>query len=97
MPEYPALCYQGVLVRLEAISRSNTTSLINGQRQSALIWYVDNVDIPNSLWNIKQEVLVLMEEAFMSHTWGAPSSRIKHVFVDLRCEPTCVEVDYNGK
>lgn len=97
MPEYHDLSYKGVIVRIEAFALSGKTSMINGQRKTELIWYVDNIYIPNSLWDMRQEVLKLIEEAFMADTYAAPPSRIKRIKVVFRCEPTHVEVDYNGR
>ena len=93
MPTYYDFYYNGSIVRIEALSISKRDE----QQEIELIWYVDRINIPNSLRDRKQVVLKLIKEAFLSNNRRIPLCRIKNIKVVLRCEPDCVEVDYNGR
>ena len=93
MPTYYDLYYNGTIVRIEAISIPK----VDEHQRVDLIWYIDNIYIPLSLWELQQDVINIAKEAFVANNRNIPLSRIKHVKVVLRCEPTCVEVDYNGR
>lgn len=93
MPTYYDFSYKKTIVRTEAFYKVKN----NEQQELELIWNVDRIYIPRSLWNERQEILKLIEEAFMSDNCRIPLNRIKCIKVHLRCEPEYVEVDYNGR
>ena len=59
-------------------------------------WNIKRMCIPKSLWSIKDEVINLIKEAFAVIDKGAPKNKVKGINVFMKCEPECVEVDYNG-
>lgn len=93
MPTYYDFSYDGKIVRMEVFC------LGEGNRKEGAVfnWKIKKMYIPKSLWNQKDEVVQEVISAFSVFINAFPPELVKGVNVEVRCEPECVEVDYNGK
>ena len=97
MPDYYDFCYKGVIVRMEVSVWGKDVSEPGGPRRETLEWYIDNICIPESIWEDREEIVELIKEAFSVNTSAAPASRISSISVEIENEPKRVEADYNGR
>ena len=97
MPDYYDFCYKGVIVRMEVSVWGEDVSEPGGPRRETLEWYIDNICIPESIWEDREEIVELIKEAFSVNTSAAPASRISSISVEIENEPKRVEADYNGR
>lgn len=93
MPNYYDFSYDGKIVRMEVFC------LGEGNRKEGAVfnWKIKKMYIPKSLWNQKDEVVQEVISAFSVFINAFPRERVKAVNVEIKCEPECVEVDYNGR
>ena len=97
MPDYYDFCYKGVIVRMEVSVWGEDVSEPGGPRRETLEWYIDNICIPESIWEGREEIVELIKEAFSVNTSAAPASRISSISVEIENEPKHAEADYNGR
>ncbi len=97
MPDYYDFCYKGVIVRMEISEWAEVVSKPGEPRKADFYWRVNNMSIPESIWEDREEIVELIKEAFSVNTSAAPTSRARNIFVEVRCEPKRVEADYNGR
>lgn len=93
MPNYYDLAYKGKIVRMEVGQRGDGNRAIG----FSTVWIVDHIYIPKSLWNEKEDIVLVIKEAFLANRSGRPESMVKSMDVEICHEPECVEVDYNGR
>ncbi len=92
-PTYYDFSYDGKIVRMEVFCRGE------GNRKEGVVfnWKINRMYIPKSVWNQKVEVVQEIVKAFSVFINLVPPELVKGVNVEIRCEPECVEVDYNGR
>ena len=61
------------------------------------LWDIYNIYIPKSIWEDKDDILLAITDAFSVYRNLTPENAVKEIRVKITCEPTCVEVDYNGR
>ena len=93
MPTYYDFSYEGTIIRMEVFCRGN------GNRKDGIFlnWKINRMLIPKSIWNQKDEVVKEIIKAFSVFTKLVPPEQVIGIDVEVRCEPECVEVDYNGR
>ena len=93
MPEYYDMCYKGRIIRMEVVDAS-TGELYTGV---TFLWKIENIYIPKSIWQDKDDILSAIADAFSVYTNLVPENKVEGISVEIECEPTCVEADYNGR
>lgn len=89
------LYYKGRIVRIE----TDSYSLLNDEGYRDKKWFIDNINIPKSIWLEKDAIMEVIQDAFSVHTGSIELERPESVIITIkvRCKPSMVEVDYNGK
>ena len=93
MPEYWDMSYKGRIVRMEVVGGgkgNNSTGVIFN-------WKIMKINIPKSLWEIRQDVVKQIIKAASVVRCLTPLEKVVDINVEVLCEPECVEVDYNGR
>ena len=93
MPEYWDMSYKGRIVRMEVVGGgkgNNSTGVIFN-------WKIMKINIPKSLWEIRQDVVKQIIKAASVVRCLTPIENVVDINVEVLCEPECVEVDYNGR
>ena len=93
MPTYYDFSYDGKIVRMEVSGGGKG----NRKEGATFNWKINKMSIPKSIWNQKDEIVQDVIKAFSVFTNAFPPELVKGVSVEVRCEPECVEVDYNGR
>ena len=92
-PDYYDMSYKHCIIRMEVAG--NATRDINSR--VSLYWNIHNIYIPKSIWSEKENILNAVQEAFSVVRNLVPEDNVIEINVEILCEPTCVEVDYNGR
>lgn len=94
MPNYHDLAYKGRIVRMEISSSGSSGNRVTG---FDMLWNIYHIFLPKSIWEEREEVLKAIKEAFLVYRGGHEEDGINSISVEIKCEPECVEVDYNGR
>lgn len=92
-PDYYDMSYKHCIIRMEVAG--NATRDINSR--VSLYWNIHNIYIPKAIWMEKENILNAVQEAFSVVRNLVPEDKVIEINVEIMCEPTCVEVDYNGR
>lgn len=94
MPDYHDLAYKGRIVRMEIDAEGSSGTRATG---FDMFWNIERIYIPKSIWEEREEVLKAIKESFSVYRGGHEEDMTNSISVEIKCEPECVEVDYNGK
>ena len=97
MPDYYDFYYKGAIVRMEISNWCDFVLNPEDDFETDIAWYIDNMYIPESIWEDREEIVKLVKEAFSVNTSAAAPGSLEHIAVEMQCEPKRVEADYNGR
>ena len=92
-PYYYDICYKQRIIRMEVVGR-NKRDINNRVKVS---WKINNIYIPKSVWQEKEDILIAIKDAFSVVRGIVPEEEIEEINVEVTCSPQCVEADYNGR
>ncbi|MFG6327525.1 MAG: hypothetical protein K1W00_11815 [Lachnospiraceae bacterium] len=93
MPIFWDMSYEGRIIRMEVAGKAkgnNSTGVVFN-------WKIMKINIPKSLWGKKQDIVEQITNAVSVVRCLTPLEKVIAINVEMRCEPECVEVDYNGR
>lgn len=93
LPFYYDLAYEGRIVRMEVFQKGEGNISVG----ATFHWKIKRIYIPKSLWSKKDEVVDEIVNAFSVVRNAFPIEKVRGIYVEIQCEPECVEVDYNGR
>ena len=56
-----------------------------------IVWFINRVPIPKDIWNYKDEVMKIIEEAFLVNQSWCKSKFLKSITVKIECAPEMKE------
>ena len=87
-PNYFDLSYKMRIVRIAVVE-----SIEAGETRAESIYNIQRISVPKSVWEERDEILKNIEESMNENFHSLKLD----VHVKIRCEPECVDVDYNGR
>ena len=92
-PLYYDMYYKGFIIRMEV------TDAAHGELNTGVcfLWKINNIYIPKAIWMEKENILNAVQEAFSVVRNLVSEDKVIEINVEIMCEPTCVEGDYNGR
>lgn len=83
MPYFYDLWWKGNVVRIEAERGGKG----NYEMGIDIIWFINRVPIPEKIWESKDEIMEMIEEAFGINSSWCEEKDLKSITVKIECEP----------
>lgn len=90
MPHFQDLWWNGYVIRME----TNRGGKGNYDVGVDIIWFIEKISIPKSIWQYRETIIKMIEEAFaVDYDW-CNTEYLKSISVHIDCEPTMEEDNY---
>lgn len=93
MPYFYDFWWNGHTLRLETARGGNGNSDIGVN----IIWFVSRIPVPESIWENREDLVIMIKEAFSVNQAWYDHNSIKSINVNIKCEPTMERDDYYTK
>lgn len=90
MPYFYDFWLNGHILRLEAARGGSGNSDIGVN----IIWFVSRIPVPESIWESRKDLVIMIKEAFSVNQAWYDYKSIKSISVSIKCEPTMEEDNY---
>lgn len=86
-PNFCDLWWNGNVIRMEITRRATR----NEEEEMNIVWYIHKIPIPRAIWENKEEILVMIKEAFEVNKSWCKDKKVNSISVKFMCEPEMME------